>query len=247
MTALASHTQIRILLADQEGVFRLGLKKLFGAEDDLRVVAEADECGQVLVLAQEFRPGLIFLQAELAARGSDAGCSISQLKSSADGCKVVITASALSEDEALERIQAGASGVILKSVDPELFIRCARKVIDNEIWLPKKEITQMAKLLETVPARSARPRDTLTRREKTIISYLMLGCRNREIARRLSLTEQTIKNHLRAIYDKVGVSDRLELVLYAIHQGLDLPRVDREPEISPLSPDPELLPQEVQC
>jgi DNA-binding NarL/FixJ family response regulator len=65
----------------------------------------------------------------------------------------------------------------------------------------------------------------LTQREKTIISYLMQGWRNREIAQHLNITEQTVKNHLRSIYDKVGVSDRLELVLYAIHQKLLLPSV----------------------
>ena len=65
--------------------------------------------------------------------------------------------------------------------------------------------------------------DTLTRREKSIIACLVQGWRNREIAQNLHITEQTVKNHLRAVYDKVGVSDRLELALYAIHQKLELP------------------------
>ena len=68
-----------------------------------------------------------------------------------------------------------------------------------------------------------RPADTLTRREKSIVSCLMQGWRNREIAQHLTITEQTVKNHLRTIYDKVGVSDRLELVLYAIHHRMELP------------------------
>jgi DNA-binding NarL/FixJ family response regulator len=83
----------------------------------------------------------------------------------------------------------------------------------------------MAKLLEARPDKPLRPVDTLTRREKIIISYLMLGWHNREISTHLSISEQTVKNHLRTIYDKVGVSDRLELVLYAIHQRLELPSV----------------------
>jgi len=78
-------------------------------------------------------------------------------------------------------------------------------------------------MLETRPDTPLRPVDTLTRREKIIISYLMQGWRNREISQHLSISEQTVKNHLRTIYDKVGVSDRLELVLYAIHQRLELP------------------------
>jgi DNA-binding NarL/FixJ family response regulator len=83
----------------------------------------------------------------------------------------------------------------------------------------------MAKLLEVGPATPPRPVDTLTQREKTVISYLMQGWRNREISTHLAISEQTVKNHLRTIYDKVGVSDRLELVLYAIHQKMELPPV----------------------
>ena len=123
-------------------------------------------------------------------------------------------------------IQLGASGIILKSVEPSLFIKCARKVVwENEVWLPHQQVARIAKFVETNASRPLRPVDTLTQREKTIISYLMQGWRNREIAQHLSITEQTVKNHLRSIYDKVGVSDRLELVLYAIHQKMVLPPV----------------------
>lgn len=87
----------------------------------------------------------------------------------------------------------------------------------------------MARLLEAHPAQSPRPVDTLTRREKTIISYLLQGWRNREISTHLLISEQTVKNHLRTIYDKVGVSDRLELVLYAIHQRMELPPIQLSP------------------
>ena len=213
--------KIRVMIADQEGVFRFGLKRLFGAEDDLRVVAQAADPGEALTIAGEFKPDLIFLQAEMV-RHDDTGLFF-QLHHNLPEAKIVITASELSDEEALNYVQNGAAGVILKAVDPELFIKCARKVMENEVWLPKKQVAQMAKLLEG--SEPARPRDTLTSREKTIISYLMQGWRNREIGQHLGITEQTVKNHLRAIYDKVGVSDRLELVLYAIHQRLELPPI----------------------
>jgi DNA-binding NarL/FixJ family response regulator len=130
------------------------------------------------------------------------------------------------EDEGMRFIQLGASGIILKSVEPSLFVKCARKVVwENEVWLPRQQVARIAKFVETNASRPLRPVDTLTQREKTVISYLMQGWRNREIAQHLSITEQTVKNHLRSIYDKVGVSDRLELVLYAIHQKMALPPV----------------------
>jgi len=211
----------RILLADGEGVFRLGLKKLFAIEDDLRVVAEADNCAQVLALTKSLRPDVLLVEAEIAQ--AEPGNLIVKLRHMLSASKVVITASALTEDETLRYVQAGAAGVILKSVAPPLFVKCVRKVMNNEVWLPKRQVAQMAKRLEGAPERPVRPVDTLTHREKTIIGYLIQGWRNRQIAQQLSITEQTVKNHLRTIYDKVGVSDRLELALYAIYQRLELP------------------------
>jgi DNA-binding NarL/FixJ family response regulator len=216
----SSKKKIRVLIADREGVFRLGLKKLFGVEDDLRVVAQAATAGQVIAGAKSFRPDLFFVQMEMLTEGPHN--LVNEVRREAPESKLVVTASAMAENEALRHVEAGAAGVILKSVEPALFVKCARKVMDNEVWLPRRPV---AKMLETNPERPLRPIDTLTRREKTIISYLMQGWRNREIAHHLSISEQTVKNHLRTVYDKVGVSDRLELVLFAIHQHLELPPV----------------------
>jgi DNA-binding NarL/FixJ family response regulator len=215
--------KIRVLVADREGIFRLGLKKLLAVEDDLRVVAEAENTAEVLARAEIFRPDVVFIQEEILSETG--GNLISAVLEVAPQCKVVATASSSSDELSMCHVRSGAAGVILKTVDPRLFVKCARRVTDGETWIPKKQVATMAKLLEARPANPPRPVDTLTRREKMIISYLMQGWRNREISTHLSISEQTVKNHLRTIYDKVGVSDRLELVLYAIHQRLELPAV----------------------
>ena len=222
-TARLSKGKIRVLVADREGIFRLGLKKLFAVEDDLRVVAEAENAAEVLARAETFRPDLVFIQEEILAESG--GNLISAVLEVAPQCKVVATASSSSDESSMRHVRSGAAGVILKTVDPQLFVKCARRVTEGETWIPKRQVSTMAKLLEARPANPPRPVDTLTRREKIIISYLMQGWRNREISTHLSISEQTVKNHLRTIYDKVGVSDRLELVLYAIHQRLELPAV----------------------
>jgi DNA-binding NarL/FixJ family response regulator len=214
----------RVLLADREGVFCFGLKKLFGVEDDLRVVAEADNLAQALSLAKAFRPQLLFV--EDAILGEDPQDSLTQLHKVSPKGRIVVTASRLREDDEFRFVKAGASGVIQKAVDPALFVRCARRVLDNELWLSKRPAIQKARPAQGTAERSVRPADTLTRREKAIIGCLMQGWRNKEIGDQLTITEQTVKNHLRTIFDKVGVSDRLELVLYAIHQRLDLPPVE---------------------
>jgi len=218
--------KVRVLIADREGIFRFGLKELFAVEDDVRVVAQAHTAAQVLELTKSLRPHLLFVQSEIVTEAG--GNLFSELRNLAPKCKIVVTFSSVpSEEQGIRYVQLGASGIILKSVEPSLFVRCARKVVwDDEVWLPHKQVASMAKFVETAATQPLRPVDTLTQREKTIISYLMQGWRNREIAGHLTITEQTVKNHLRSIYDKVGVSDRLELVLYAIHQKLLLPPVE---------------------
>ena len=222
-TARLSKGKIRVLVADREGIFRLGLKKLFAVEDDLRVVGEAENAAETVSRAETFRPDVAFIHEEILAERD--GNLISAVLEVSSKCKVVATASSSSDESSMRHVRSGAAGVILKTVDPQMFVKCARRVTEGETWIPKRHVSAMVKLLEARPDTPPRPVDTLTRREKTIISYLMQGWRNREISNHLSISEQTVKNHLRTIYDKVGVSDRLELVLYAIHQRLELPPV----------------------
>ncbi len=222
-TARLAKGKIRVLVADREGIFRLGLKKLFAVEDDLRVVGEAEKADEVLARVETFRPDLLFIQEEILDESGDN--LIAAINKSVPRCRIVATASVGSDDSSMRHVRGGAAGVILKTVDPQMFVKCARRVTAGETWIPNRQISTLAKLLGQAPAKSLRPVDTLTHREKTIISYLMQGWRNREISNQLAISEQTVKNHLRTIYDKVGVSDRLELVLYAIHQRLELPPV----------------------
>ena len=222
-TARVSKRKIRVFVADREGIFRLGLKMVFAVEDDLRVVAEAEKADEVLARVETFQPDLIFIQEEILDQGE--GNLISAVTSAAPRCRVVVTTTVSSDDSLLRHVHSGAAGVILKTVDPQLFVKCARCVHGGENWFPKRQIPTMAKPPEASPNNPPRPADTLTRREKSIISCLMESWHNREIGTYLSISEQTVKNHLRSVYDKVGVSDRLELVLYAIHQRMELPAV----------------------
>ncbi len=212
----------KILIADSEGVFRLGLKKLFSVEDDLRVVAQAENSPQLVAMARSFRPDLALVQQEIALNGCQ-GLLDKVRRGSA--CLVVITASHMTVMEREQLIRDGASGVIPRSAQPEVFVENVRKVLNGEVIQPPPEDNGDGLAIASNHTHS-RPIDTLTPREKTIISCLTQGLRNRNIADHLTITEQTVKNHLRSIYDKVGVSDRLELVLYAIHQRLELPPVN---------------------
>jgi DNA-binding NarL/FixJ family response regulator len=216
-----SKRKYRILIADRSGVFRLGLKKLFAIEDDFRVVAQAENAFQTAELAKRFQADLVFVQAEIEGEG--AGDLMAKLHQSVPHCKAIMMAESARDDEIDAFVKRGASGIIMRSADPDSFVNCAQRVAKNGTWLPKRSEESRAVSSAAGQGRpELRPADTLTRREKSIIGCLMQGLRNREIASNLSITEQTVKNHLRTIFDKVGVSDRLELVLYAIHHHLEL-------------------------
>lgn len=214
----------KILIADREGVFRLGLKKLFSVEDDLRVVAQAENSSQLLAMASSFKPDLMIVQDEIALDGSL--MPVQQVHCKWPECKLIVTMGKLSEGEWERFVSEGASGVIARSAPPEAFVENVRAVISGENGIYPEQTTQQQGGISGQGSSHPRPVDTLTPRERTIISCLTQGWRNREIAQHLTITEQTVKNHLRSIYDKVGVSDRLELVLYAIHQRMELPTVD---------------------
>ena len=210
----------KILIADGEGVFRLGLKKLFSVEDDLRVVAQAENSHQMVAMNRSFRPDLILVQEEIALTGFDR--FVERLRFDSPNCRVLVSYSHLAHNQKEKLFHDGVSGVIPRSAQPEYFVEIVRRVLDGDVTDPPQTENGAAPV-NPLNCDHQRPIDTLTAREKTIISCLTQGWRNRDIAAHLRITEQTVKNHLRSIYDKVGVSDRLELVLYAIHRQLELP------------------------
>jgi two-component system, NarL family, nitrate/nitrite response regulator NarL len=217
--------RIRILLADREEVFRLGIRQLFSLEDDLRVVAQATTGEQAISLAERFKPHLLLVQEEIAAEPP--GNFMDQLRRISPPSKVVITASALVGDAPSRLMESGAANVIARSAALSHFVKCARQTMREKVS-PIKAPPPVAvvKTVEFLQKPLARPVDTLTLREKHVIACLMQGFPNREISERLAIAEQTVKNHLRSIFDKVGVSDRLELVLYALHHKLELPLIE---------------------
>jgi DNA-binding NarL/FixJ family response regulator len=222
--------KIRILIADREEVFRLGIRQLFSLEDDLRVVAQAATSEQVVSLAERFRPHVAIVQGEIAAEPP--GILLEQMRRTSPHSKVVITASGLKAETASRYMEAGAAGTISRSAALSQFVKCVREAMQHKVGPVKAAGAVMPSGAEVPRRPPLRPVETLTRREKAVIACLMQGFPNREIARYLSIAEQTVKNHLRSIFDKVGVSDRLELVLYAIHQKLDIPLIEPGQEMA---------------
>ena len=144
----------------------------------------------------------------------------------ADSKVIVLTASE-DKNEWVQAMKLGCNGIVVKQTPPELIVKSIRKVQEGEIWLDSHTtaavMRQFASPSDGTPGgRGGRGRSPLSNREREIVALVAQGYRNREMAEKMFISEQTVKNHLHNIFDKLGVSDRLELALYAIHKGLHL-------------------------
>ena len=197
----------KIILADSQAIFRAGTAKVLAADGDLRIVAQCADLerllhavttypGSVVLFAASLRPELVQLRQMLEGAGSRG---------------IVI---AENTEAASTYIKQGFRGVVFRSVTGSSLMDCVRRVSAGDTWTPPQVVVHEIVEEDHV---GARVRDRLTPKEMRIVALIVQGCKNREIAIRLKTTEQVIKNYLRSIYDKTGVSDRLELALFTIH------------------------------
>jgi len=171
---------VRILIADREGVFRFGIKKLFGVEDELRVVAQAENAEQAKAATEAFQPDLVYVQADIVEDAP--GNLVALLRRLCPKARFIMTGSVFSKAQVSHYIKSGALGVVLKSDPPEVFVKSARKVMNNEMWLDERRLDAILGDPQKAPKYRLRPADTLTRREKTVLAYLTQGWRHKDIA-----------------------------------------------------------------
>src|ERR1700736_830923 len=217
---------IRIIIADDHPIVRDGLRKLLKLEDDFEVVGEAADGREVLDRVQELDPDVLLL--DLRMPNLDGLSALQVLQESNKRPKVIVLTSSEDKNEFVQAMKLGCSGIVLKQTAPELIIKSIRKVHGGEICLDSHTtaavMRQFAAPGEVGSSGSgkSRERSPLSQREREIVQLVAQGYKNKEMAEKMFISEQTVKNHLHNIFDKLGVSDRLELALYAIHKGLHL-------------------------
>jgi DNA-binding NarL/FixJ family response regulator len=221
-------TKIRIVVADDHPIFRDGLCKLLALEEDFDVVAQASDGRQVLEVLQQHEPDVLLL--DLKMPGLDGLATLQRLQASKNRTRVIVLTASDDKNEFVQAMKLGTSGIVLKQTATELLIKSIRKVHAGEIWLDSHTtaavIRQFVAAEEPpVPIPTAQPtrereRSPLSQREREIVALVAQGFKNKEMAEKMFISEQTVKNHLHNIFDKLGVSDRLELALYAIHNNL---------------------------
>jgi DNA-binding NarL/FixJ family response regulator len=214
-----SLTRIRVIIADSEPIFRVGMRKIFAVEDDIRVLAQTESQEQTATAIAKHNPNVLLMEAGIALDPAEAVSSLLQI---APKLRIVLIVSEPEENEILEFVRRGACGVIPRSISPDLLVKCIRKVSAGETWLDNRSVSLVieAYRAQAYKLTAPKPRAKLNAKELMIIAGVTQGLRNKEIAVEVGTTEQVVKNYLRKIYDKLGVSDRLELALYCMHHKL---------------------------
>ena len=219
-SAAEEPARIRIILADSEAIFRVGMAKIFATEKDLEVVAQTDNLPQTIAAVAETQADVILFEAGLSATPAEA---ISQVARRAiPGAKLILVTQRAGEQETVDYLRRGVRGILTRAVSPDLLVRCVRKVAAGETWLDKQGVNWVIEAYRSQALQGSAPKQQLrlSEKEMLIISGVTQGLKNKDIAREVGTTEQVVKNYLRKIYDKLRVTDRLELALYSMHHRL---------------------------
>jgi DNA-binding NarL/FixJ family response regulator len=206
---------IRVIVADTQAIFRVGLRKIFALEDDIRVVGQAENLDQTVAAIQKFSADIVIFEAALSPNPADA---VSDLLRQTTSCRLVVVLQEPDQEMTLDLFRRGAHGIVSREIEPEILVECLRKVAKGESWLESGAVAWVMEAYRTQGVRPAgsRPKVSLTPKESLIVSCVTQGMKNKEIALRVGTTEQVVKNYLRKVYDKLGVADRLELALYCL-------------------------------
>ncbi len=210
---------IRVILADSQAIYRVGMRKIFAIEDNIRVVAQAETLANLLVALQRFPADIVVLEGELLAGTVDA---IPDLVRRAPDAKIIVQVVDKDENHTVELYRRGVRGVVPRSISPDMLIKCVRKIAAGETWIDNRSVSWVIEAYRAQAAAMTGPRTQpkLSPKELLMITCITRGMRNKEIAYQVGTTEQVVKNYLRKVYDKLGVSDRLELALYCMHHQL---------------------------
>lgn len=211
---------VRVVICDDHELFRRGLGMLLASEPGIEVVAEAADGAEAIALAAEHRPDVVLLDVRMP--GTDGIAAARAIVAASDAVRVVMLTVSDAEGDLYESVKAGAHGYLLKDVAADDLLAAIRGVGAGQSLLSPpmaaKLLAEFNTLARAAEARGSQPR--LSERELEVLGLLARSLPNRAIAEELGISENTVKNHVRNILEKLGLRSRVEAVVHALREGL---------------------------
>ncbi len=214
----SNQPRIRVLIVDDHPLFREGLRMLLEAEQGFEVVGEAGDGHQAVEVTARLEPDIVLLDVSMPRlTGLDA---LAHIGRQCPRVRIVLLTATIERRQMVDALKLGARGVILKEAASLMLYRCLRDVMAGGLWVEHGVVEDLVQALREPDAGGPAPMAQLTVRERQIVSAIVEGATNEDIATQFGMRRQTVKNHLSSIFDKCGVSSRLELALFAMSHGI---------------------------
>lgn len=225
-------TQIKIAIADDHAIFRDALSRLLSLEDDFHVVAQVDDGLRVVQVLAQHAPDILLL--DLNMPGLSGLAALQRLQSAHSHTRIILLTASDNRDEFVQALKLGASGIVQKQSATDHLINGIRRVHAGELWMDARTtasviqgfVSNSSEAPAAAPATTSREKERsrpmLSPRELEIVTLAAQGFKNGDMAAKLGLSEQTVKNHMHNIFEKLGVTDRFELALMAVDQGFQM-------------------------
>jgi two-component system NarL family response regulator len=211
---------IRVIIADDHALFRQAVGSVLNGEPDLDLVAEANDGEEAVRLAEELVPDVVLMDVRMPKLAGIEAARI--LKERLPSTKIVMLTVSDDEEDLFEAIKAGASGYLLKEINPDEVAKAIRQIQQGQSLLSpsmaSKLLTEFATMTKRAEERPYHPK--LTDREMQVLKLVAQGMTNREIGKELHISENTVKNHIRNILEKLHLNSRMEAVIYAVREKL---------------------------
>jgi two-component system nitrate/nitrite response regulator NarL len=224
-TGVPGHPTIRIVVADDHPVVRFGVKNMLTSEPGFEVVGEANDGDEAITQTLEVEPDILLL--DLAMPKLPGLEAMRAIMNRSPRVKIVLLTSLISTQQIIEALQIGARGIVLKDSVASDLGESLRAVLSGDYWIGGKRVVNLLSALHDLMQQAAAVPEKktygLTPRELEVVTCIVEGCSNKDIAKQFTISEETVKRHLSNIFDKTGVSTRLELALFAIsHKLVDI-------------------------
>ena len=209
---------INLVIADDHPLILDALQNLFRLEKDFKVVARCLDGDEALKAVRRHKPDILVLDIQMP--GKDGLVVLREMSKEKLPTRVVVLTATLGDEGLTEAIHLAVRGLVIKELAPKLLVQCIRKVHAGELWLEKRTVSSALEKLLQREAGKQEAAQVLTSREIEVVKQAATGLRNSEIAKRLFISEGTVKMHLHNIYQKLGVDTPLKLTRYAQEKGL---------------------------